>query len=180
MLICAVKKRFAIPGLNLLPQLMACLLTLLVLESCKKRDKILTYEEQLVVDSKVIEEYLKENNLTATRTPSGLYYQVLKEGNGVRAEAGKTVRVHYLGKFLDGYKFDSSWDTGTPYTFRLGYENDQNSPIKGWHQAVALMREGDRFRVFVPSGLAYGRTGRYGSIPPNTVLMFEMDLLNVK
>ena len=167
------------PGLNLLP-LMAYLLLLLAMGSCKEKDKVLTYEERLVVDSKEIEKYLAENNLTATRTSAGLYYQVLEEGTGVRAEAGNTVKVHYIGKFLDGYKFDSSWDTGNPYTFRLGYENDPNSPIKGWHQAVALMRKGDRFRVFVPSGLAYGRSGRYGSIPPNTILVFEMDLLDVK
>jgi FKBP-type peptidyl-prolyl cis-trans isomerase len=163
-----------------MPLVLGCLLVLLALGSCKEQDKVLTAEEQLVVDSKLIEEYLKENNMTATRTPSGLYYQVLREGNGEDAVAGKTVKVHYIGKFLDGSTFDSSYSTGNPYVFRLGYENDPNSPIKAWHQAVALMNKGDEFRIFVPSGLAYGRTGSFGRIPPNAVLMFEMDLLDVR
>lgn len=153
---------------------------LAVLGSCKDRQRVVTAEEQLVIDRKIIEDYLAENKITAESTPSGLYYQVLRRGNGVKAENGKTVRVHYLGRFLDGSTFDSSYATGQPYVFRVGATSDQNSPIRAWHQALLLMHQGDELRIFVPSGLAYGRLGSYGRIPPNAVLIFDMDLLEVR
>jgi FKBP-type peptidyl-prolyl cis-trans isomerase len=164
---------------GMISQILFCFMVLAVLGSCKDQQRIVTAEEQLVIDRKIIEDYLAENNITTESTPSGLYYQVLRRGNGVRAENGKTVRVHYLGKFLDGQIFDSSYATGQPYVFRVGATNDQNSPIKAWHQALPLMNQGDELRIFVPSGLAYGRFGTQ-SIPPNAILMFDMDLLEVR
>lgn len=156
-----------------------CCLGLLLLGSCKEDDNLfLTYEEQLAIDEKLIQDYLDQHNITtATRTSTGLYYQVLRPGNGEQATKDKVVKIHYIGKFLDGTKFDSSYDTGIPYAFKVGAEN--GSTIKGWHHAVELMREGEEARFFVPSGLAYGR---YGSsrVPPNAVLVFDMDLLDVQ
>jgi FKBP-type peptidyl-prolyl cis-trans isomerase len=161
------------------PQVMLFLLALFFAASCQDRVRVVTYEEQLAIDSNIIEEYLRTNNLTATRTPTGLYYILLQAGNGEKAVLGKNARVHYIGKFLDGYKFDSSYDTGRPLTFQVGATNVQGSPIKAWHEAVQLMRTGDRLKIIVPSGLGYGRFGSYGSIPPNAILIFDMDLLDV-
>lgn len=154
-------------------------LVLGIFGSCKDTQRLITAEEQLVIDRKIIEDYLAANDITAEVTPTGIYYQVLRRGNGVKAENGKTVKVHYLGKFLDGQIFDSSYATGQPYVFRVGATTDQNSPIKAWHQALPLMHQGDELRIYVPSGLAYGRFGSR-TIPPNANLMFDMDLLEVQ
>lgn len=154
-------------------------LVLGIFGSCKDPQRLITAEEQLIIDRKIIEDYLAENDITAEVTPTGIYYQVLRRGNGVKAENGKTVKVHYLGKFLDGQIFDSSYATGQPYVFRVGATSDRNSPIKAWHQALPLMHQGDELRIYVPSGLAYGRFGSQ-TIPPNANLMFDMDLLEVQ
>jgi peptidyl-prolyl cis-trans isomerase A (cyclophilin A) len=174
-----VKKYIVNLRQSVISQILFGLMLLAVLGSCRDRQRLITAEEQLVIDRKIIEDYLAANNITAEVTPTGIYYQVLRRGNGVRAENGKTVRVHYLGKYLYGPIFDSSYATGQPYVFRVGATSDQNSPIKAWHQALPLMHQGDEFRIYVPSGLAYGRFGTQ-RIPPNANLVFDMDLLEVR
>ncbi|MEB3185973.1 MAG: FKBP-type peptidyl-prolyl cis-trans isomerase [bacterium] len=96
-------------------------------------------------------------------------------GTGAEARAGNLVSVHYTGWTLDGTKFDSSVDRGTPFEFALG----QGQVIKGWDQGVAGMKVGGKRKLRIPADLAYGSQG-VGSIPPNSVLVFDVELLEVK
>ena len=96
-------------------------------------------------------------------------------GSGKEAVAGSRVTVHYVGTFLDGAKFDSSVDRGTPFVFNLG----AGEVIKGWDEGVAGMKEGGKRKLVIPPDLAYGASG-VGPIPPNSTLQFEVELLKVE
>src|SRR5690349_3228289 len=96
-------------------------------------------------------------------------------GTGDEATAGKSVKVHYTGTFEDGRTFDSSVPRGEPFTFRLG----AGQVIKGWDQGVAGMKVGGKRKLTIPSDLAYGSRGAGGVIPPDTTLIFEVELLGV-
>ncbi len=100
----------------------------------------------------------------------------LKVGTGAEAAAGQTVSVHYTGTLTDGSKFDSSLDRGKPFSFRLG----AGQVIKGWDQGVAGMRVGGERRLTIPPELAYGTRGFPPVIPPNSTLVFVVQLLDVK
>lgn len=105
-------------------------------------------------------------------TASGLQYQVLKQGSGRTPTAKDKVKVHYEGRLLDGTIFDSSYKRGEPVTFPL------DQVIKGWTEGVQLMKEGSKYRLFVPSRLGYGPAGNT-DIEPNTLLIFDVELLEV-
>jgi len=106
-------------------------------------------------------------------TASGLQYKVMKEGNGAQPKATDTVTVNYRGTLLDGTEFDSSYKRNQPATFPLG------GVIKGWTEALQLMKVGSKYQLFLPADLGYGKDGRPG-IPPNSVLIFEVELNDVK
>ncbi|MBL7995577.1 FKBP-type peptidyl-prolyl cis-trans isomerase [bacterium] len=108
-------------------------------------------------------------------TSSGLTYVVGKRGSGVPAQAGKSVEVHYSGFLINGKMFDSSRDRGEPFEFILG----QGLVIKGWDEAIALMRVGDQLRLIIPPQLAYGERGAGGVIPPHATLLFDVELMGV-
>ena len=108
-------------------------------------------------------------------TPSGLAYIDLVLGTGVEAKAGDKVSVHYTGTFTDGRKFDSSLDRGKPFSFKVGV----GQVIKGWDEGVATMRVGGKRKLMIPSDLAYGTRGAGGAIPPDTDLVFEVELLDI-
>ena len=112
----------------------------------------------------------------ATITESGLGYIMVKEGNGVQAENGKTVSVHYTGKLTDGTKFDSSLDRNQPIEFVLG----QGRVIKGWDEGISYLKVGGKATFIIPSDLAYGERGAGGVIPPNATLIFDVELVDVK
>jgi len=97
-------------------------------------------------------------------------------GTGEEALTGKKVTVNYMGVFLDGKKFDSSYDRNTPFTFTLG----AGEVIKGWDMGVLGMKVGGRRRLLVPADLAYGENGAGSTIPPNTPLIFAIELLKVE
>lgn len=106
-------------------------------------------------------------------TASGLQYEVIKKGNGKTSPtATDNVTVHYKGTTIDGREFDSSYGRGVPATFPL------NQVIKGWTEGVQLMKEGDQFRFFIPSELAYGAHGA-GPIGPNETLIFDVELIKI-
>ena len=109
-------------------------------------------------------------------TASGLQITVIEVGTGDKAEAGKTAVVHYTGWLLDGTKFDSSVDRGTPFEFQLG----AGRVIKGWDEGVATMNIGGKVELIIPPDLAYGASGAGGVIPPNATLKFEVELLDMK
>jgi len=105
--------------------------------------------------------------------PSGLQYQVLKEGNGKRPKATDRVKCHYEGTLIDGTMFDSSIQRGEPAVFGL------NQVIAGWTEGVQLMKEGAKYRFFIPYNLGYGEHGAGASIPPFAALVFDVELIEV-
>jgi FKBP-type peptidyl-prolyl cis-trans isomerase len=120
--------------------------------------------------------FLKEN---ATKegvktTPSGLQYKVITEGTGKSPKATDTVEVHYRGTTIDGKEFDSSYKRGQTISFPL------NGVIPGWTEGVQLMKEGGKYEFFIPSNLAYGRSGAGGVIGPDETLIFTVELVKVK
>lgn len=122
------------------------------------------------------EAFLADNGkrVEVRTTPSGLQYEVLTEGDGPRPEANDQVEVHYTGKLIDGTVFDSSVDRGMPATFGV------TQVIPGWVEALQLMKAGSKWRLFIPSNLAYGPNGAPGSsIGPNATLVFDVELLKV-
>ena len=110
-----------------------------------------------------------------TTTASGLKYQVLKHGTGtVSPKATDTVKVHYEGKLLDGTVFDSSIARGQPISFPL------SQVIPGWTEGLQLMKVGDKFKFVIPANLAYGANSPSPAIPPNSTLVFEVELLGIQ
>ncbi len=107
-------------------------------------------------------------------TASGLQYKVVKEGNGATPKATDTVVVNYRGTLLDGTEFDSSYKRGQPASFPV------NQVIKGWTEALQLMKAGSKYQLFIPAELAYGARGAGGDIGPNSALIFDVELLSIK
>ncbi len=118
--------------------------------------------------------FLDENGkrVEVRTTASGLQYEVLKEGTGLQPTAADQVTVHYTGKLIDGTVFDSSVERGEPATFGV------TQVIPGWVEALQLMKEGAKYRLFIPSQLAYGPNGA-GPIAPNSTLIFDVELIKV-
>ena len=106
--------------------------------------------------------------------PSGLQYKVIKAGDGATPTATSTVKTHYHGTLLDGTVFDSSYQRNQPAEFPV------NGVIKGWTEALQLMKVGDVWELYIPSNLAYGARGSRGAIGPNATLVFKIELLEVK
>ncbi|PID94626.1 MAG: peptidylprolyl isomerase [Bacteroidales bacterium] len=121
------------------------------------------------------ESFLKENakRPEIVTTDSGLQYEVLTEGSGDKPKANDMVRVHYHGTLIDGTVFDSSVQRGTPAEFGVG------QVIKGWVEALQLMPVGAKYKLYIPSDLAYGSQGAGAMIKPHSALIFEVELLDI-
>ena len=133
--------------------------------------------EQLLAEAKAKAEAELEKIASGfNKTNSGLRYQIIQEGNGAKAEKGKTVSVHYKGQLIDGTVFDSSYKRNQPIDFALGV----GQVIPGWDEGVGLLKIGDKARFVIPSDLAYGSAGAGGVIPPDATLIFDVELMAVK
>ena len=122
------------------------------------------------------EKYLAENKKKdgVKTTATGLQYKVLKEGSGAQPATTDTVTVHYRGTLIDGTEFDSSYKRGEPATFPV------QGVIKGWTEALQLMKKGSKYQLFIPSNLAYGERAMPPDIAANSTLIFEVELVDVK
>jgi FKBP-type peptidyl-prolyl cis-trans isomerase FkpA len=134
-------------------------------------DRELAVKKNLEEGAKFLADNTKKANVITTA--SGLQYQILRPANGPKPKATDTVLAHYVGTFLDGKKFDSSYDRGQPAEFAL------NGVIPGWTEGLQLMSKGSKFKFWIPANLAYGAEGQ-GSMPPNATLVFEVELQDVK
>lgn len=150
--------------------------------SCNNASNTETAEEatpdygQQIKDNKTMgREFLEQNakNDSVIQTKSGLQYMVLQEGTGAKPGPTDEVTVHYTGKLLDGTVFDSSVERGEPATFPL------DKVIPGWTEGLQLMSEGSKYRLFIPSELAYGSKGAGDDILPNSTLIFDVELIKV-
>lgn len=133
-------------------------------------------EEMKMKNSEIGKAYLEENKGKegVVATASGLQYEVLTQGDGEKPTPEDVVKVHYAGTLIDGTEFDSSISRGEPVTFPVG------QVIPGWTEALQLMNVGSKYRVVIPAELAYGETGAPPVIEPNSVLIFEIDLLGIE
>lgn len=119
-----------------------------------------------------LEENAKKKDIV--KLPSGMQYKVLTAGKGDSPKATDTVKTHYRGTLINGTEFDSSYKRGQPATFPV------NGVIKGWTEALQLMKPGAKWQLFIPSELAYGEGGAGESIGPNSTLIFEVELLSIE
>jgi FKBP-type peptidyl-prolyl cis-trans isomerase FkpA len=142
-------------------------------EILEARDKYLKQMQEQ--EEMSIENYLVENKIKADTTSSGLYIIKKKSGNGQIARKGNFLTVHYVGKFIDGRVFDSSYKRNEPFEFELGAKQ----VIDAWDEACLKMRVGDKFLLITPSKLAYGKDGYGEIIPPFSPLIFEIELLAI-
>ena len=132
-------------------------------------------EEAYAVNRNAGEKFLAENakKESITTLPSGLQYEVIKEGNGKKPSATDHVQCHYEGTLIDGTIFDSSIKRGEPAVFGV------NQVIKGWVEALQLMQEGAKWRLYIPYDMAYGEHGAGEMIPPYSALIFDVELIKV-
>lgn len=149
------------------PLLMLIAAVAMFFTACDKDDN----NQQAEIDEQVILDYLDANNINATRHESGMYYLISDEGDGENPTAFSTVEIFYEGYFTDGSIFDRT--TGAPVSFPL-----QNL-ISGWQIGIPLIKEGGSITLFLPSALGYGERGS-NSVPPNTVIFFDVDLVAIR
>lgn len=132
-------------------------------------------DEKLSINLKAGQEFLEinKNKSGVVTLPSGLQYEILKKGDGKIPTSSDQVKVHYHGTLINGTVFDSSVQRGTPATFGV------TQVISGWVEALQLMPEGSKWRLFIPANLAYGESGAGQLIEPNSALIFDVELLEI-
>ena len=133
-------------------------------------------EKRIAEERKSKEAELDQLAAGFEQTKSGLRYKIIHKGDGKAAVKGKTVSVHYKGQLADGTVFDSSYKRKDPLEFQVGV----GQVISGWDEGICLLHVGDKARLVIPSDLGYGAQGAGGVIPPNAVLVFDVELMDVK
>jgi FKBP-type peptidyl-prolyl cis-trans isomerase FkpA len=136
------------------------------LSSCKKTDSAAVAQAQAATDDAAIQAYIKANNITATKDPSGLYYSIIQAGTGPYPTATSNISISYAGNLLDGTSFES----GPSTSFAL------STQIKGWQIGIPHINSGGTILLLVPSALGYGTAGNGGTVPANAVLVFRIGL----
>jgi FKBP-type peptidyl-prolyl cis-trans isomerase FkpA len=150
---------------NMLQKFLAVIVLLVIAASCA--EDVTDYGP---IDKKIIEDYLKANNLTAQSTASGLYYIIDKPGGANHPNINSSVSASYKGYLTDSTVFDESYSTGVPVNFAL------NAVIPGWQEGLQLIGVKGKMHLFIPSALGYGSTAKT-DIPANSVLIFEIELV---
>ena len=144
---------------------------LLQMQKKKESDDKAQAQKALDEQTKFFAENAKDS--TVKKTPKGVQYKMIKAGTGISPKTGDKVQVHYVGSLLDGTEFDNSVKRGEPLEFPV------NAVIEGWQDLLQVMKEGDKVKAWIPSGLAYGEAGVPPMIPANAMLVFEVELLKV-
>lgn len=143
----------------------------------KKQEEMAGMQKgQLVEDIKTIDKYLAENKIVFDTTQSGVRIQITQQGKGPKPQAGDNIVVHYRGKLLSGEQFDASYDRNEPFTFPVG----QGQVIRGWDEGLMQLPKGSKATLYIPSTLAYGPQQRSEVIKPNSILVFDVEVLDVK
>ncbi len=149
------------------------------MEQKKKEDEAHAVKQQKI-DEQIIKDYLAKNNVKAKRTEDGLYYVIEREGNGVTPNEGEKVIVNYTGKLTNGTVFDSNVDPAfhhvQPFEFLLG----RGMVIRGWDEGFKQLSKGAKATLFIPSGMAYGPNSPDPKIPANSVMIFEVELVDIE
>lgn len=130
------------------------------------------------IDDNILIEYFAKNKMHPVRTASGLYYLITKKSNGTNPKPGQKVTVNYTGKTMDGKPFDSNIDPAFHHTDPLDFTLGIRQVIAGWDEGIGLLKKGEKGVLYIPSGLAYGKEGRGAVIPPNAILVFDVELLD--
>lgn len=154
----------------------AIIISFIIFISCSKTGSVCNFNDSTIVapSSEVtsIQNYLTANNLSATQSPSGFFYKINAQGSGTSiVNLCSNISVSYVGKFTNGTIFDQT-PAGQPASFQLG------SVIVGWQKALPLLNKGGTIRLYVPPSLAYGST-QQGPIPPNSILIFDITLVDI-
>lgn len=142
-------------------------ISLLLNYACKKEDT----KDQAAIDKAVLLKYIADSSLTVDSTASGLYYQIIDSGVGLSPTLTSYITVHYKGYFTDGAIFDQ--------TSGSSIKGFLNRFILGWQEGVQKIKKNGKIKLLIPSALAYGESG-YNSIPANTVILFDIELLNIE
>lgn len=139
----------------------------------KKKNRELVAAQNQQIQQQFLEENANKPGVVTTQ--SGLQYKVMQKGNsGLYPKSTDRVQVHYRGKLIDGTEFDSSFKRGKPATFGV------NQVIKGWTEALQLMQTGSKWQLVIPAGLAYGSRGAGKSVPPDSTLIFDVELISIQ
>lgn len=149
-------------------------------QQAMKQEQQAHASQQVGKDDAILQDYFKKNGINPTKTASGLYYTIEKEGAGETAKPGQQVTVNYTGRTMDGKPFDSNVDPQfqhvQPFPFMLG----QGAVIPGWDEGVALMKKGTKGKLFIPSTLAYGQNSPSPAIPKDAILIFDIEVTNIE
>lgn len=150
-------------------------------DSLARADEELTRKAFVAKDAIAVEKFLTEKKISTQKTPSGAFVEIIQPGTGPVASAGNYVTVNYTGaKLLNGEKFDSNTDSTFGHLAPMSYTTGQGEMIKGFDEAIMMMQKGAKVRVYIPSMLGYGSTGKPPKIQPNEHLMFDLELLDIQ
>jgi FKBP-type peptidyl-prolyl cis-trans isomerase len=145
----------------------------------QKADQERKASQQKKIDRKLLDNYFAKNHIKDEKTETGLGYFVQSWGKGDNAVPGQHVTVNYTGRLLDGTVFDSNTDPAFKHTEPFTFELGTGKVIKGWDEGLQLFNKGTKATLYIPSGLAYGSQDRSPTIPPNSILIFDIELLDI-
>ena len=131
------------------------------------------------IDDKILQDYFKTKNIHPQKTAAGVYYTINKKGKGAPAKEGQTVTVRYTGMTIEGNVFDSNTDSAYHHVTDFKFEIGKGRVIKGWDDAMTLLNKGSEATLYIPSEMAYGSMGQGRKIPPNTVLIFDVNIVDI-
>ncbi len=145
-----------------------------------KKEQSRGTEEQSAIDDKLLKKYFADNKIVALKASNGLYYQVLQKGTGTNITPGRTVTVNYTGKTIDGNVFDSNTDPKFSHVQPFEFVVGRGNVIRGWDEGLTLFNKGTKAVLYIPSPMAYGKQSPAPAIPANSILIFDVEIVDFK